>query len=81
MSSREILTKAVNSRTGKNLSKRLIEQFEAIELKRDEDLEKVRLKNISLRSNLRKLERALRSKEQLAEGKAVDVTSYTRRYI
>jgi hypothetical protein len=62
------LAKAVNSRTGKNISPRLIQQFESVEQKREEDLEKVRLKNISLRTTLRKLDRALRAKEQLAEG-------------
>jgi hypothetical protein len=65
---REILAKAVNSRTGKSISKRLINQFEMIEQKHEEDLERVRLKNISLRTALRKLERALRAKEHLAEG-------------
>ena len=64
----EILAKAVNSRTGKTISTRLISQFELIEQKREEDLERVRLKNISLRTTLRKLERALRAKEHLAEG-------------
>ncbi len=64
----EILSKAVNSRTGKSLSKRLISQFEMIEQKREEDLERVRLKHISLRTTLRKLERNLRAKEHLAEG-------------
>jgi hypothetical protein len=49
----------------------VIEQFEAVELKREEDLERVRLKNISLRANLKKLERTLRAKEQLAEGNEV----------
>lgn len=62
------MSKAVNSRTGKPLSTKHITQFEQIEEKHDEDLEKVRLKNISLRSTLRKLERTLRAKEQLAEG-------------
>ena len=37
-----------------------------IQGKREEDLEKIRLKNISLRTTYRKLEKALRSREQLA---------------
>jgi chromosome segregation ATPase len=65
---REILTKAENSRTGKGVSQRLIKQFEHAESKKDEDLEKVRLRNISLKTTLRKLEKLLRSREQLAEG-------------
>lgn len=65
---REILTTAVNSRTGQPISNRLVSQLETNEQKHDEDLEKVRLRNISLRTTLKKLERALRSREQLAEG-------------
>jgi hypothetical protein len=64
----EILNKAVNSRTGKELSKRVIKQFEQAEQRREEDLEKVRLRNITLRTTLKKLERTLRAREQLAEG-------------
>ena len=64
----EILNKAVNSRTGKPLSKRVIKQFEQAEQRREEDLEKVRLRNITLRTTLKKLERTLRAREQLAEG-------------
>jgi histone deacetylase 6 len=64
----EILGKAENSRTGMPISKRLIAQFESQEQKKDEDLEKVRLRNISLRQQLKKLERTLKAREQLAEG-------------
>ena len=45
-----------------------IEQLLALEQKREEDLERIRLKNISLRTMFRKLERTLRAREQLAEG-------------
>lgn len=65
---REILTRAENSRTGKGVSHRLVKQFEIAESRKDEDLEKVRLRNISLKTTLRKLEKMLRSREQLAEG-------------
>lgn len=65
---REILAQAVSSRTGKPMSKKLITQFEAAEQKREEDLEKMRLRNITLRTTLKKLERTLRAREQLAEG-------------
>jgi histone deacetylase 6 len=50
------------------ISKKLVKQFELAEQKREEDLEKVRLRNISLRTTLRKMERTLRAREQLAEG-------------
>ena len=46
----------------------MIKQFEFAETKREEDLEKVRLRNISLRTTLKKLEKTLKTKEQLAEG-------------
>merc|ERR1711865_269535 len=59
---------AENSRTGKPIPKKIIQQFEITEAKKDQDVEKVRLKNINLRTHLRKLEHQLRAKEQLAEG-------------
>lgn len=62
------MTKAENSRTGHHISAKQIQQFENLELKREEELEKVRLRNISLRTTFRKLERTLRAREQLAEG-------------
>ncbi|CAM9330673.1 unnamed protein product, partial [Discosporangium mesarthrocarpum] len=65
---REIAKTAENTRTGKPIPKGVIVQFEATEAKKDEEIEKVRLKNINLRMNLRKLEGNLRAKEQLAEG-------------
>jgi hypothetical protein len=65
---REIAKGAENSRTGKPIPKKIIQQFEITEAKKDQDVEKVRLKNINLRTHLRKLEHQLRAKEQLAEG-------------
>ena len=64
----EILAKAENTRTSKPLSKKLTKQFEVAQAKREEDLERVRLRNISMRTSLLRLERLLRSREQLAEG-------------
>jgi hypothetical protein len=65
---REIGKGAENSRTGKPIPAQIIQQYEATESKKDQDVEKVRLKNINLRTHLRKLEQQLRAKEQLAEG-------------
>lgn len=62
------MSKAQNSRTGKPISRRLSAQYDAAEQKKDGDLEKVRLRNIYLRTSLKKLERTLHSREQLAEG-------------
>ncbi len=64
----EILGKAGDARTSQPLSKKVIKQFEVAQAKRDEDLERVRLRNISMRTQLLRLERQLRSREQLAEG-------------
>ncbi|RYG65207.1 coiled-coil domain-containing protein [archaeon] len=63
-----MLEKATNSRTGHHLPEKHIQQIEATEQKYEEDLEKVRLRNISLRTSHKKLERTLRAREQLAEG-------------
>lgn len=60
--------KAENSRTGHGISAKQVQHFEASEQKHEEDLERVRLRNISLRTTFRKLERTLRAREQLAEG-------------
>merc|ERR1711998_153496 len=64
----EIAKAAENSRTGKPIPKRIIGQFEATEAAKDQEVERSRLKNINLRTQLRKLEHQLRAKEQLAEG-------------
>jgi len=65
---KEVLNKAEHTRTGHLIAEKDRADFEAAELKHEEDLEKVRLRNISLRTTYRKLERTLRAREQLAEG-------------
>eukprot|EP01029_Cantina_marsupialis_P018814 TRINITY_DN4345_c0_g1_i1.p1 TRINITY_DN4345_c0_g1~~TRINITY_DN4345_c0_g1_i1.p1 ORF type:complete len:519 (-),score=184.98 TRINITY_DN4345_c0_g1_i1:274-1830(-) len=65
---REIAKSAINSRTGKPIPRRIIAQFEAANAKKDEEVEKVRLRNISLRQQYKKLETKLQEREQLAEG-------------
>ena len=65
---REISKGAENSRTGKPMPKKVIKQFEEAETKKDEEAERVRLKNINLKMSVKKLESQLRAKEQLAEG-------------
>lgn len=62
------MSKAENSRTGQAITAKQIAHFETSEQKHEEDLERVRLRNISLRTTYRKLERTLRAREQLAEG-------------
>ncbi|CAM9288986.1 unnamed protein product [Chrysoparadoxa australica] len=65
---REIARSAENTRTGKHIPTHTINQFEAAEARKDEEIEKVRLKNINLRMTLKKFQHQLRAKEQLAEG-------------
>ena len=65
---REIMSKAENSRTGLPISNRMITQFETLDDKKNEELEKVRLRHIGLKQSLKKLENTLKAKEQLAEG-------------
>lgn len=50
------------------MPKKVIAQFEQAEIKKDEEAERVRLKNINLKMTVKKLENNLRAKEQLAEG-------------
>ena len=65
---REIALSAEHSRTSKPIPRKVIQQFEELEAKKEHEVEKVRLKNINLRMTLKKLEQQLRAKEQLAEG-------------
>jgi len=65
---KEILGKAENTRTGHAIPKQVIQQIEVSESKHEEDLEKIRLRHISLKTLQKKLEKTLRAREQLAEG-------------
>ena len=65
---REISRQSLNSRTGKPIPVKIIEQFEETQALKEEEVQRVRLKNIMLTASLKKLEAALREKEQLAEG-------------
>ena len=57
-----------NSRTGKSLSDKIVEQLEATDLKKENEVVGVRLENIKLRNKLRRHEQLLRQKEELADG-------------
>lgn len=63
---REIMSKSLDSRTGKSIASIRIDAIEA-SLK-EEVLQEVRLRNIGLRMALNKLEKARKNREQLAEG-------------
>ncbi|KAJ3193932.1 Coiled-coil domain-containing protein 96 [Irineochytrium annulatum] len=59
---------AENSRTGKPLPVKIVDQLEATELRKEADVVAVRLDNIKLRNKLRRHEQLLRQKEELADG-------------
>ena len=65
---REVAKDAVNSRTGKPIPAKLIAHFEELEREKEGEVEKVRLKNISHRTTLKKLQATLKKKEELAQG-------------
>ena len=65
---REVAKDAVNSRTGKPIPAKLIAHFEELEREKESQVEAVRLKNISYRTTLKKLEATLKKKEELAKG-------------
>eukprot|EP01116_Phalansterium_solitarium_P013084 TRINITY_DN299_c0_g5_i2.p1 TRINITY_DN299_c0_g5~~TRINITY_DN299_c0_g5_i2.p1 ORF type:complete len:594 (-),score=147.98 TRINITY_DN299_c0_g5_i2:1243-3024(-) len=65
---REIAREAEDSKTGRTISPQLIEHYEQEEIKKDGDVEKVRLKNITLRKKYSSLEKSLRAKEELKNG-------------
>eukprot|EP00033_Pygsuia_biforma_P000369 GCRY01000443.1.p1 GENE.GCRY01000443.1~~GCRY01000443.1.p1 ORF type:complete len:350 (+),score=79.34 GCRY01000443.1:182-1231(+) len=64
----EVALDAQNSRTGKKIPKNDIEVFQQKEAIKDGEVDKVRLKNIQLRSHHKKLENTVSQKEELADG-------------
>merc|ERR1740130_96939 len=65
---RQVARHAEYARTGKKIPEKIIQEVEEFELDKDAEVEKVRITNIKFRMHLRKLEKALKEKEQLAEG-------------
>jgi hypothetical protein len=59
---------AENSRTGKPIPTKIVDQMESLEIKKDQDVTAVRLENIKLRNKLKRHEQTLKQKEELAEG-------------
>ena len=60
--------KALNSRTGKVIPVKELEQLLLQEQKKEQDVVNIRLENIKLQNRLQKEENALKSKEELGEG-------------
>nr|KAJ3414137.1 Coiled-coil domain-containing protein 96 [Polyrhizophydium stewartii] len=65
---RTVALGAENSRTGKPLPVKVVEQLESTERKKENEVVAVRLENIKLRNKLRRHEQLLRQKEELADG-------------
>ncbi|KAI9208579.1 uncharacterized protein BJ171DRAFT_210604 [Polychytrium aggregatum] len=57
-----------NSRTGKSIPIKVLDQLEATEQRKESEVVAVRLENIKLRNKLRRHEQLLRQKEELADG-------------
>jgi hypothetical protein len=64
----QVAVQAEHSRTGKPLAKKEVALFRDAEKAKDDEVSRVRLRNVNLRLMLAKLEGQLRAKEQLAEG-------------
>eukprot|EP00877_Chromochloris_zofingiensis_P012618 jgi/Chrzof1/760/Cz01g27190.t1 len=65
---REVALAAEHTKTGKPIPSKQLRQLEMQEQVVEEDVQRVRLKNIHLANTLKKLEATIRSKEELAEG-------------
>ncbi|XP_066292711.1 cilia- and flagella-associated protein 184-like isoform X2 [Branchiostoma lanceolatum] len=65
---REVALTAVNSRSGKPVAPKDIEQIQLNETKKEQEVAAVRLENIKLKNQLKKREMQLKQKEELAEG-------------
>mmetsp|Transcript_23724 Transcript_23724/g.52066 ORF Transcript_23724/g.52066 Transcript_23724/m.52066 type:complete len:532 (-) Transcript_23724:212-1807(-) len=64
----EVAKSAEHSKTGKPISERLLAQLEQEDQEKEEEVQRVRLKNIHLSNQLKRIEATLRQKEELAEG-------------
>jgi len=64
----EVAADAINSRSGKHIPAKDLEQYRAFEAKKEQEVIEVRLENIKLKNRLKKREQQLKAKEELAEG-------------
>ncbi|XP_002733290.1 cilia- and flagella-associated protein 184-like [Saccoglossus kowalevskii] len=65
---KQVAVASVNSRSGKPIPQKDIEQFLGLEMKKELEVVQVRLENIKLKNRLKKREQQLKAKEELAEG-------------
>ncbi|RMX54659.1 hypothetical protein pdam_00009337 [Pocillopora damicornis] len=64
----DVAKQAINSRSGKPIPPKDLEQYQMLELKKEQEVMQVRLENIKLKNRLKKREMQLKAKEELAEG-------------
>ncbi|KAL6765251.1 flagellar associated protein [Haematococcus lacustris] len=64
----EVAKSAEHSKTGRPISDRLLTQLEQEDQEKEEEVQRVRLKNIHLLNQLKRIELLLKQKEELAEG-------------
>lgn len=64
----EVAKSAEHSKTGRPISERLLGQMEHEDQEKEEEVQRVRLKNIHLTNQLKRIEQTLKQKEELAEG-------------
>uniref|UniRef100_A0A7S3R505 CCDC113/CCDC96 coiled-coil domain-containing protein n=1 Tax=Dunaliella tertiolecta TaxID=3047 RepID=A0A7S3R505_DUNTE len=64
----EVARSSEHSKTGRSISDRLLAMMEHEDQEKEEEVQRVRLKNIHLSNQLKRIEQTLRQKEELAEG-------------
>jgi chromosome segregation ATPase len=64
----EVAKTAEHSKSGRSISEGLLGRLEGEDLEKEEEVQRVRLKNIHLSNQLKRIEQTLRQKEELAEG-------------
>ncbi len=64
----EIVRAAENSHSGNKIPNKVIAQFQSDTQRRDDEVERVRITDIKLRMQLRKLSQGLKQKEELQDG-------------
>lgn len=65
---KDVAKNALNSRSGKAIPQKDIDQYVSLELRKDHEVMQVRLENIKSKNKLKKREMQLKQKEELAEG-------------
>jgi hypothetical protein len=64
---RDIVVGAENFRTGKTVAEKMLRYMESVAYSKDAMIEKLRLKNVTLKSQIAKMEQQLQQKEEMGE--------------